>query len=99
MMLHHFGMIWMIENHEDLKYDMVLKHSDWMTGGPWYKTCICKKLHGKVFEGFIINARTDRYSIMCSIDAYERETQPSSCDDDISGEGCPLPTNSTIAAL
>ena len=23
-MLHHVGMIWMIENHEDLKYDMKL---------------------------------------------------------------------------
>ena len=44
-----------------------------MTGGPWYNTSICKKLHGKVFEGFIRNARTDRYSIMCSIEAHEKE--------------------------
>ena len=43
-----------------------------MTGGPWYVTSICKKLHGKVFEEFIINARTDRYNIMRSIDANER---------------------------
>ena len=41
-----------------------------MTGGPWYNTSICKKLNGKVFEGFIRNARTDRYNIMCSIDAH-----------------------------
>ena len=66
-------MIWIIENHEDLKYDMELQDSDWMTGGPWYNVSICKKLHGNVFEGFIINAITDRYNIMCSIDAYERE--------------------------
>ena len=42
-----------------------------MIGGTWYNTSIFKKLHGKLFEGFIINARTDRYNIMWSIDAYE----------------------------
>ena len=40
-----------------------------MTGGLWNNKFICKILHGKLFEGFIINARTDRYYIMCSIDA------------------------------
>ena len=57
-------------------------NSEWMTGGPWYNTSICKKLHGKVSDGFIINARTDRYNIMCSIDAYEKQHSPS-CDDGI----------------
>ena len=42
-----------------------------MIGGPWYNTSICKKLHGKLFEVFIRNARTDRYNIMCSIDAHK----------------------------
>ena len=42
-----------------------------MTGGPWYNTSICNKLHEKVFEGFIRNARTDRYNSMCSIDSHE----------------------------
>ena len=58
-MLHHVGMIWIIENHEDLKYDTELQNSDWMTVGPWYNTSICNKLHGGGFEGFFINARTD----------------------------------------
>ena len=44
-----------------------------MTGVPWYNTSMSNKLHGKVFEKFIINARTDSYNTMCSIDAYERE--------------------------
>ena len=49
------------------------KHNpDLMTGGTWYNTYICKKLHGNVFEGFIRNARTNRYNIMCSIDAHEK---------------------------
>ena len=98
-MLHHVGMIWIIENHEDLKYDMEIQNSDWMTYGPCYNTYICKKLHGKVFEAFIINAITDRYNIMCYIGAYERELQTYICDDGISGGGCPLSTNSTTEAL
>ena len=69
-MLHHVGMIWIIENHEELKYDADILNSDWLTGGPWHNTSICKKLYGKLFERFIINARTDRYNIMCYIDAY-----------------------------
>ena len=70
-----------------------------MTGGPWYNTSICKKLHGKLFEEFIINAMTDRYHIMCYIDAYEKNHQSSIYDDGRSSEGCPLPTNSTTEAL
>ena len=53
-------------------------------------TSICKKLHGKLLEGFIINARTDIYHIMCSIDAHEKEHQSSSCDYGSSGGGCSL---------
>ena len=74
-MLHHVGMIWIIENDEDLKYDMELQNLYWITGVPWYNTYICKRLHGKVFEGFIINSITDSYNILCSIDAYEGENQ------------------------
>ena len=36
---------------------------------------------------------------MCSIGAYGRENQSSSCDDGSSGGGCPLPTTSTTSAL
>ena len=45
----------------------------WMTSVTCYKTFSCKKLHGKLFEGFIRNARSERYNIMCSIDAYKIE--------------------------
>ena len=71
------------------------KHnSDWMTGGPWYNTSICKKLHGNVFEGFIRNSRTDRYNIMCYVYAHEKNN-PSEHDDGNSCGGYPLPSNST----
>ena len=48
------------------------QNSEWMTGGPWYNISISKKLHGKLFEEFIRNARNDRYNIMCFIDAHEK---------------------------
>ena len=69
-MLHHVGMLWIIETSEQLQYYMDKHNPEWMTGGPWYNTSICKKVHGNVFEVFIRNARTKTYSIMCSIDAH-----------------------------
>ena len=36
-------------------------------------TYIFAKIHVKVFEAFIRNARTDRYNLMCSIDAHEKK--------------------------
>ena len=71
-MLHHVGMLWIIEAHEKLQYDMYKHISDWMRGDPWYNTYICKKLYGKVFEGFIRNEKNDRYDIMCDIDTHEK---------------------------
>ena len=59
--LHHVGMLWIIETNEKLQYDMDEQNSECMTGGSWYNTYICKKLHGILFEGFIINSITDRY--------------------------------------
>ena len=70
-----------------------------MKGGPCYKKYICNKLHGTLFEAFIISARTDWYNIVRSIDAYGRDIQSSSCDGGSSGGGCPLPTNSTTKAF
>ena len=32
--LHHVGMLWIIETHEKLKLGMDKYNSDWMTGGP-----------------------------------------------------------------
>ena len=97
-MLHNFRMIWIIEIHEYFKNDTDLKNSDWVTGGPWYNTYICKKLHGKVFQIFIINTITERYNIMCSIHEYKINHQLSSCYDGRSVGSCPIPKNSTTAA-
>ena len=75
------------------------KHNpDWITGGPWYNTSICKQLHRKVFEVFIRNARTKKYNLMSSIGAHEKN-YPSVHDDGSSGGGSPIPSHSTAAAL
>ena len=92
-------MIWRTENHENFKNDREIHNSDWMIGGPWYHTSICKKLHGKAFEAFIINSRTDWYNTLWSIDAYEKEHQSSSCNYGSSGRGYPLTKNSTTESL
>ena len=52
-MLHHVVMFWIIENHDELKYDMDIQNSYLLTDGPWYNTYICKKLHGKLFEDLL----------------------------------------------
>ena len=91
-MLHHVGILWIIETPEQLKYDTEKHNSEWMKGGTWYNTSIYNKLYGKVFQGFIINARNDRYNTMCSINAHEKEHQ-SSCNDGSRGGGCPRPSN------
>ena len=70
--LHHVGMLWIIETYEQIKYDVEKHYSHCMTFGTQYNTYICKKIHGKVFEGLIRNEITDRYIIICSIDAHEK---------------------------
>ena len=74
MLLHHVGISWIIETHEQLKYSMDKNNPDWMTDGPWYNTYICKKLHGTVFEESIRNEITERYDLMCYIRAHEKRT-------------------------
>ena len=75
------------------------KHnSDWITGGPWYNTSIFFKEHGKVFVEIIINARTEIYNLICSIDSHETNN-PSEHDDGSINDGFPVPLNPTIEAL
>ena len=75
------------------------KHNSyWITGGPWYNTLVFKKLHGTVFEEFIINARTDRYNLMCFIYAHEKKNL-SEHDYGNSGGAYPTPSNSTTESF
>ena len=51
-----------------------------------------------MFESYIINAITDRYGLMCFIDAYDKQ-HPSYVDDVSSGGGNVLTPNATTEAL
>ena len=51
-----------------------------------------------MFENYIRNAITDRYKLMCYIDAHEKQ-QPSFVNDIIRGGGNVLPSNATTEAL
>ena len=42
---------------------MLRKNLNWFDTGPWHNKNICSKLYGTTFEGFITQARTDRYNI------------------------------------
>ena len=73
-MLHHVGMSWMITSKKGMDY-VNFSYRDnvgWFDKGPWHNKNICSKLYGTTFEGFIKQARTDRYNIMCSLVANDR---------------------------
>ena len=71
--LHHVGMSWIISSHQEMEYEMdENNHHDWLDKGPWYSSSICSKLHESRFEGFIIQERTDRYNIVCSLFDHNR---------------------------
>ena len=48
--LRHVDMLWIIKINQHLEYGTDKHNSYWMTGGLWYNTSVCKKLHGNVFE-------------------------------------------------
>ena len=57
-----------------------------------------KNIYGEVPENYTINARTDRYKIMCSIFTNEKKYL-SYVDDGISSGDNALPSNDTTEAL
>ena len=56
------------------------------------------KIRGTVFENYILNVRTDIYTLFCSIDAHEKHQQ-SNVYYGSSGCGNVLPSNATTEAL
>ena len=71
-MLHNVGMSWIISSNLEMEYEMnKTNHQDWLNKETWYNTSICLKLHGSRFEGFIAQARTDRYNIICYLVSHD----------------------------
>ena len=82
-----------------MKYDIKENnHPDWLNKGLGYNPAICYKFHGTVFDDFIRNDRTYRWSIMWSISAHDK-LKPTYIDDASSVCGRSIPKNATIAAL
>ena len=71
---HHVVMSWIISSNEEIKYEIdKSNHKYWLNKCPWYKTAICSRLHGSIFEYFITHARTDIYNIMCYLVAHDKK--------------------------
>ena len=71
---HHVGILWIIFSNSNMLYETEENnHPDWFNKGTLYNTSICSKLHGKLIEYFIRNARTERYHLMCYIIAHDKQ--------------------------
>ena len=99
-MLHHVGMSWMISSKKEMDYENFSNHENvgWFETGPWHNKNICSKLYGTTFEGFIKQAITDRYNIMCSLVDHYR-MQDNEQDDEISLGDREIPKYATVKAL
>ena len=71
--LHHVGMSWIICSNQEMLYEIEKSnHPNWSNKGTFYNTDICSKLHEKLFGDFITHAKTDRYNLMYSIVAHDK---------------------------
>ena len=74
------------------------KNLSWFDKGQWHNKNIGSKLYGTNFEGFITQARTDRYNIMCSLVAHDR-MQDNKQDDESSIGDIVIPNDATVKSL
>ena len=70
--LHHVGISWTICSTKEMK-NVIDKsnHQNLLIKVPRYKTAICSRFHGSLFEYFITHAKTDRYNFICSLVAHD----------------------------
>ena len=66
--------------------------------GPRHNKNKCSKLYGTTFEAFIIQSRTEKYNIMCSLVAYDK-IQDNKQDDESSIGDREIPKDATVKAL
>ena len=72
--LNNVGMSWIIFYNNEILYESKENnHPGWFNKGPWYNTAICSKFHVKLFEYFIKRTITDRYHLICSIIAHDKQ--------------------------
>ena len=71
------------------------KNLNWFDTGPCHNKNICSKLYGTTFQGFITQARTYRYNIMCSLFAHDK-MQDNEQDDESSIGDRVIPNDATV---
>ena len=71
--LHHVGMLRIIETHKQSQYDIDEQNSEWMTGGPWYNTSICKKLH-EMFLIYLLEMKEPTDIISCVLLMHKKQS-------------------------
>ena len=74
------------------------KNLSWFDTGLWHNKNICSKLYGTNFEGFITQARTYRYNIMCYLVAHDR-MQENKTYDESSFDDRVIPNDATVKEL
>ena len=70
----------------------------WLDTGPWHNKNICSKLYRTTFEGFITQARTDRYNIICYLVSHDRMQDNKQYDESSIGDRV-IPNDATVKAL
>ena len=99
-MFHHVGMSWIISSKQEMDYDNFTnsKKLSCFDTSPRHNKNICSKIYGTTFEGFITQARTDRYNIMCYLVAHDR-MKDNKQDDESSIRDRVIPNDATVKAL
>ena len=93
ILLQHVGLYWIIQSNQNTNCEIQLHCIFWVLNVPWYNTKVCPGLHDSLFEDYVTTDRRDRYNLMCSIEAHERDHKTIN-DDASSGGGMPLPSKS-----
>ena len=97
--LSHVGLSWIISSNKKNIYDIKENdHPDWLNKNSLYNTAIGSKIYGTLFDDFIINDRTYRCNIMCSITAHDK-LKHTYVDDASSVGSIAIPKNATASAL
>ena len=70
MVFQNFGLSWIIELKDQLKFDFEHRCPICIINGTWYTSMICYHFHHASFEEYFTTAQKCRYNAMCSIEAY-----------------------------
>ena len=97
-MILHVSLVWIVDENNQLKFDIDQHCAKWVQTGPWYNTVIFSKLSGKNFGDFFKTGHKYRCELMCAFDAYNR-IHPSLPYGGISVGGRSLPIISSTYAL